>query len=590
STWQFTDVSVAAGASVPHALVNQNTPAKKMAGGVGCGDYDNDGWIDLYVLGGDAGTNQLLRNNGDGTFSDVAAAAGVDLTNELNMGAVFADWNGDGWLALFVGGVGGTQLRLFENDGDGTFTDVTALAGVFILTDTFSGSFGDPDRDGDLDLVIAHWQTSQGTGHFWRNEGNGPSSAQFISADTIFGYVNFPGGAADYTFAHNFVDLNSDGWADLVCASDFVTSHVFMNNGDGTLTETTDYAVITDDNGMGSTVADYDKDGDLDWFVTSIYDTASTEDGNRMYRNDGNGVFEDATDHANVRDGQWGWAATFQDFNNDGWLDIAHVNGWPNAPKWQDDPTRLFISNGDETFTEMTAALGADYSGDDGRGIAAFDYDRDGDIDIFMANKTQNSVLLRNDCPSGNSLTVKLKGPSPNTEQIGARITATVGASSQLWELRCGNNFNSQDPAEAHFGLGTATQVDVLLVEWTDGSTTTLNSVPGNQYLLIDQLAGVDAPAVSPDQDQAVRAFPNPFHDGTHIHFASERAQPVSVKIFDTGGRLVRVLKDGRAEAGPGSVRWDGRDEAGRRVAAGIYHYEVRTEGRRDRGKVVLVR
>jgi PKD repeat protein len=483
--WSFTDVSASSGAGVPHDISSTASGQQKETGGVACGDYDNDGWIDLYHLGGNLGSNHLLRNNGDGTFSDVASQAGVALPGTWGAGAAFADWNGDGWLDLFVGSIAPSNYVLFENDGDGTFTNVTASTGVSFTLDTFSASFADTDNDGDLDMVLSHWGEGQGTKHFWRNDGNDASSTNFTAADALFGYQNFRGTPADWGFTYNFADLNSDGWMDFVCASDYITSHVYLNDGDGTFTDFTNTAVINDDNGMGSCIADYDKDGDLDWFVSSIMNSvAMTKNGNRMYRNLGNGTFEDATDHANVRDGQWGWGATFQDFNNDGWLDLYHTNGWQH-PQWDFDAARLFVSDGDATFTEMGAALGVADT-DQGRGVACFDYDRDGDIDIFVSNCDQPARLYRND--GGNAkhwLDVKLVGPPPNTEQIGARITAVVGGSSQLWELRAGNNFESQDAAEAHFGLGTATDVDTLRVEWRDGSVTTLMDVPADQRLVL---------------------------------------------------------------------------------------------------------
>jgi uncharacterized repeat protein (TIGR01451 family) len=492
AVWTFADVSASSGAGVVHNVSGTGTQQQKMTSGVACGDYNNDGWIDLYHLGGNVGSNYLLRNNGNGTFSNVASAAGVALPGTWGAGATFADWNGDGWLDLFVGSIAPSKYAMFENDGDGTFTDVTDSTGVVFALDTMCSSFGDIDNDGDLDMVLSHWGEGQSPKHFWRNDGNDAFSTNFAAVDTLVGYLNFRGHPADNTFTYNFADLDSDGWMDFVCASDFVTSHVYMNDGDGTFTDVTNTSVIDDDNGMGSCVADYDKDGDLDWFVSSIMNSvAMTKDGNRMYRNLGDGTFEDATDHANVRDGQWGWGATFQDFNNDSWLDIFHTNGW-QIPQYNLDASVLFVSDGDATFTEMGAALGVADT-DQGRGTACFDYDRDGDIDIFVANCDQPARLYRNDGGNAaNWLDVKLVGPSPNTEQIGARITAKIPGSSQLWEMRAGNNFQSQDPAEAHFGLGVATEVDSLVIRWTDGSVTTLLDVPANQRLVVDQSASAD--------------------------------------------------------------------------------------------------
>jgi hypothetical protein len=210
-------------------------------------------------------------------------------------------------------------------------------------------------------------------------------------------------------------------------------------------------------------VGDYDNDGILDWFVSSVWDPDGPAgenwyaSGNRLYRGRGDGTFDDVTDAAGVREGFWGWGSTFADFDNDGHLDIFHVNGWYSssaAAQFLMDPSRLFVANGDGTFTERSAEVGLNDTGM-GRGVVAFDYDRDGDLDLFVANGQGPSRLWRNDSPPGNHwLGLRLRGRAPNTEAIGARIWVRTGGTTQLRELRAGSNFESQDPAEAHFGLG----------------------------------------------------------------------------------------------------------------------------------------
>jgi hypothetical protein len=303
--------------------------------------------------------------------------------------------------------------------------------------------------------------------------------------------------------------------------------------------------------------------------VTSIKSLGG-KTGNRMYRNDGTGVFTDATDHANVRDGQWGWGASMQDFNNDGWLDIYHDNGW-QIPEFDFDKARMFVSNGNATFTEMAAPLGLAHD-KQGRGVACFDYDRDGDIDIFVANCDQNAILFRNDGGNAsNWLDVKLVGPSPNVEQIGARVTAVVGSSRQMWEIRCGNNFNSQDPAEVHFGLASAATVDSLIVRWTDGSQSVMTGVPANQRLVLNQSA-VSAPLAGVEPlYRLAGAEPNPFRAATAVRFDLASRAFVDLSVFDVGGRLVRTLVRGEVGAGSHRRDWDGRDASGRPVASGTY-------------------
>ena len=511
---QFADVTTASGISfsVEYSQNRGDIPAvTHFAGGVASGDYDNDGDIDLFVLRGDTGSNLLYRNDGNNTFSEVAAAAGLAFTrsateNWRHSGPAFADMDGDGDLDLFLGGVQTDPSLIFKNNGNGTFADVTAGSGLDLMgaTQTVSAAFGDYDLDGDVDLFLAHWgvprsETDPGdTEHLWRNEST-TAQIRLVSASVEAGIspsiitlpdpeAIFPG--EDHTFAPSFVHLNDDLFPDLVTSADFNTSMVFVNNTDGTFTNATDVAVILDANGMGSAIGDYDNDGDNDWFVTSIYrDTAPlVENGNRLYRND-NGVFVDVTDTAGVANGGWGWAACMADLDNDGHLDLYHTNGWPfeEGGDFTSDTSRAFMSNGDGTFTNRANEMGLD-DRSQGHGAVCADFDRDGDLDIFLwGNEGPNSgILFRNDVTGNNYVTVKLRGLPPNTAAAGARIRATVGSVTQQRELSIGSNYISQAPMEQHFGLGNASQVDQLVVEWPDGKQSDLAIVQANQRIVVD--------------------------------------------------------------------------------------------------------
>ena len=497
--WQFTDVTASAGLNYKHEISSSvfspiDIERWIICSGVATGDYDNDGWIDLYVVCGDAGPNRLYRNQGDGTFEEMGAAAGVNLSGVISAGPLFADFDGDGRLDLFVGAVGGLGVMhptLYRNVGD-SFENVTSTSGLELLNNCFGASAADYDRDGDLDLYIAHWIQggNSGVGSLFRNDGNNTFTDVSVSSG-LFGLI-------ESDFAANFADINSDGWPDILLAADFGHSRVFINNQDGTFIDATDLSVITDENGMGAAIGDYDNDGDLDWFVSSIWDPNQVSEanwgvsGNRLYRNMGDGTFSDATDDAGVREGYWGWGSSFTDFNNDGYLDIFQVNGFSlpsgsfvQPTEFFTDPSRMFVSNGDATFSEQSAALGVN-DGGQGRGVACFDYDRDGDIDIFVANNNQTPILYRND--GGNEshyLDVKLVGEGPNTEAIGAKIHLTVSGVTQMRELRAGSNYASQNPVEAHFGIGSATTVDELRVVWPSGGVTTMLDLPADQVLTV---------------------------------------------------------------------------------------------------------
>ncbi|TDI89067.1 MAG: CRTAC1 family protein, partial [Candidatus Dadabacteria bacterium] len=405
---------------------------------------------------------------------------------------------GDGFLDLFIGGISPTGVSFFLNNGDGTFSNITAgaLETAVLSKNTFSAAFGDYDHDNDLDLFMTHWgrrgvldlgDTSE---HLWRNNGD----TTFTDVSIASGIASTYQGEPDFTFSPTFADINNDGYLDILIAADFLTSEVFINQKNGTFINTTNPNVIIDQNGMGAAVGDYDNDGDLDWFVSSIFlpDDPKERYGNRLYRNNGDGTFEDVTVAAGVDHGFWGWGSCMYDFDNDGNLDLLHVNGFgfppdgDGAPEFFADPTRLFISNGNGTFTERALELGLDDTGQ-GRGIVCFDYDKDGDIDIFITNNNQSPKLFRNDGGNTNNfLSIKLNGLSPNREGVGSRVTITVNNQNQIRELRVGSNFVSQNPVRAHFGLGNAELVNLVQVDWADGETTVLQNVSSNQFLEID--------------------------------------------------------------------------------------------------------
>ncbi len=496
----FSEISIDAGLDYIHGFL-ESSSSIEVAAGVAAADYDNDGWLDLYVTQGDTFVNYLFRNisrPGDYEFINVSNVAGVAMrVIDKTAAPAFADYDGDGDDDLFVGGVEYNPVKVFRNDGDGTFEDVTEASGLsaIVRENNLSMAFGDYDLDGDLDLFVAHWtftvnEMPGGYQHLWRNNGDGTFSdvsEESLVADAIV----VPDG--DFTFTPNFADIDNDGDPDLLVVSDNRTSQVLINNGDQggglhTFGQATDQNVITDDAGMGASVADFDNDGDLDWFVSSIFEEdAQFRTGNRYYENTGNGVFIDSTTRAGVRNGYWGWASCAADFNNDGYLDIFHVNGISTgaASIFRDDPSRLFIANGDGSFSEFSQDLGL-LDDKQGRGIVCFDGDQDGDIDIFIANNNDRPSLFRND--GGNSLrylNIKLGADAPNTAAIGARIFVSSNGVTQMREISSGNNYLSQNPTEQHFGLNQAGTIDSIRVVWPDRSETTRDNISSNQRIRV---------------------------------------------------------------------------------------------------------
>jgi len=507
----FVERHVEAGLGYEHA-VDVDDPLQveraEMAAGVAAGDMDGDGFVDLFVTTGNLELPRLYRSRGDGTFEDVSAGSGLQHEGELPAGPLFFDLDDDALLDLFVGGVAGTPARVYRNLGGARFADVTSEVGLEGLELPVLGAgAGDYDRDGDLDLALAQWGVAEpGDARelLWRNDGDrlrdaGRSSglgAVFPRSSSV--------GPGRFVFSPSFSDLDGDGWPDLVLAADFGTSQVLRNDGVGGFVDATPEEVVTDENGMGSAIGDVDNDGDLDWFVSSVWDPLGPDgnwgtSGNRLYRNDGPGTgtmaLSDVTDAAGVRAGDWGWGACFADVDLDGDLDLFHVNGWELAGSPFDaDASRLFANDGQGRFAPVSAAWGVTDTGA-GRGVVCFDADRDGDVDLFVANHSGPPSFFRNELDRRGGaadrhwLVVRLAGPPGNAHGIGARIRVETTAGSQVRELRAGSQFLSQAPAEAHFGLPGARRARVE-VHWPDGSVSVRPGLRVDRVVVLRHPAG----------------------------------------------------------------------------------------------------
>ncbi|MFT4538619.1 MAG: hypothetical protein ACI835_001055 [Planctomycetota bacterium] len=522
---QFVDVTVPMGVD----YIQNQTPliaseAFVMTGAAAAGDYDGDGWTDLIVTRADDAA-LLFRNKGrDLTgasrgFEEVGhfAFKGQPPAARSN-GVAWGDIDNDGDLDLFVTSLFTERYHLYVNGGNGRFNERAMQRGLAMQSPDrhqgFCPSFGDYDRDGYLDLYVTEWgfhraaAVGNSTSRLMRNLG-AANPGHFVDQtdlagvsieDTIATGVQgqFPG---VYSFTAHWSDLDDDGWPDLAIAGDFLTSRLFWNDGNGAFNDgTLSAGVGTDENGMGATVADFNGDGLLDWFVTSIFDPVDTcntlggcnwqSSGNRLYMNSGNRTFSDQTD-TGVRDGGWGWGATHLDFDNDGDRDLAMTNGIifagnPTEDFFNTDAMRLWRNDG-AGFVEVGAGTGVTDTRS-GKGLLAFDYDRDGDQDLFVTNNGEHPVLYRND--GGNAahwLQVKLKGTTSNTFGIGAkvRVWASANATPQLLEMSASSNFLGQNEPIAHFGMGANANVHQVEVKWPSGAVSTLNNMSADQRLTI---------------------------------------------------------------------------------------------------------
>jgi hypothetical protein len=501
----FTDVTASAGINHLQHPGNAPPPGLFRSGGAAAADYDNDGWTDLFVTRLNA-RPLLYRNLGNGMFQDVAVTAGFTSSLPAN-GVAWGDIENDGDKDLYVTSSGGTRFYLYVNNGNGTFSEQAAargaaISGVFRYGQ--SATFGDYDGDGYLDIHTNDWasDSSVSTSRLLRNLGAAdPGYFEDVTAAAglnVFRPSRFFDGSTDssaYRYSSTFTDLDRDGHPDLAIAADFTTSQIFWNNGNGTFTDGTMAAGVgTDEDGMGSAIGDYDGDGLLDWFVSALVDVPGgfpPHSGNRLYRNNGDRTFSDQTDAAGVRNSGWSWGTTFLDHDNDRDLDLFVTNGWDTMTS---DQSRLFENN-NGVFTDISNAAGVTDT-KFGRGLVSLDYDNDGDLDVFIANHGAQPILYRNDGGNENDwLKIKLQGSTSNRDGLGAFITldpdiATTG-DEMVRELNGGSNFLGHNELFAHFGLGpSAASIDLVTVEWPGGIVQHVTNVSPNQVLNIFEGAG----------------------------------------------------------------------------------------------------
>jgi len=450
----FTDVSQFAGVAKPDSGTGH---------GVAFADFDGDGFLDIYLVNWWNQPNFLFINNGNGTFTDKADQYGVTVPKGADRGVCAADYDNDGDMDLYINA--GGQNHLFRNDGD-HFTDVTYHANVSDWGQGMNVCFGDYNCDGFLDLLIAN----QGTGwnELFYNNGNGTFSKVTDAAG--LGENRHSNGAV-------FFDYDNDGYPDIFIArgtkDENFASLLYHNNGNGTFTEMADHAGLgAPGDALGVAVGDYNNDGYLDLYVTE------ENQPNRLYRNNGNGTFTDVAAQAGVADDGRNVGCTFGDFNNDGFLDIYETTygGY----------SHLFRNNGDGTFSDVSSFAHVLHWGN-GFGLTIGDYNRDGQVDIFMSNAGQRAVLFKNNGSNNHWLALKLIGEKSNRSAIGARIVAYAGGKRQIREIGAGSSYVSENSLEVYFGLGDASVVDSLLIKWPSGIIQKYYALSSDQYVNITE-------------------------------------------------------------------------------------------------------
>lgn len=490
------------------------------AGGGAVGDFDGDGWQDLFIPGSMGEPDRLFINDGvqhgEASFSDRGEEWGLH-ERHTGVGTAVGDYNSDGWLDVFVTSLGPWDgwtpghHKLYRNNGGKSFTDVAGQAGVNLTVDgeagDFGASFGDPDLDGDLDLFVL----ARAASVLFRN--NGDETFTDITLESGL-FVQGESGEEPLQngFTANFVDMDGDRYPELLFVADRQRSKYFQNNGDGTFTDLTlSSGTGKEEEGMGQTLGDFNGDGLLDWYVTSIHNLPR-KTGNKLYLNQGNHSYEEVAKFAGVDAGELGWGALAVDFDHDGWLDLAETNGEPSQ-SFKGTPSFLWMNNGDGTFSEKSAPLGFEHY-THGRGMLSFDCDNDGDQDVIIFENGAPAVLLRNDLDGaqsnwlrvfldtrGRHSTSKPSRLAPNG--FGSKVVAVAGGKTLVRWIYGGESYLSKSELSAHFGLGSAAVIDELRVEWSDGDVTLLNSLAANQTITISpgkSVAGTQKPGDC-DQD-----------------------------------------------------------------------------------------
>ena len=521
-------VGILASHAIDHSIYNLiNMQRLSFSGGAAVGDINNDCYPDLYYVTGSESVDALYLSTQNGQFHNVANQWGIN-QRELSNGASFVDIDGDGDLDLFTSNLthptlpsithnpvaeGQVSTTTYQNTGQG-FTPWPEMS-IAATTGTWSFAFGDYDNDQDLDVFSGHWQfLPPNTNHLWENT----AQSTLLASDTKAGLDNIRG-SKDHIWMGIFADINNDGNSDLLVTADFEDSQIFLNQGQQQFNKTTSLSQLTDQNGMGSAVIDYDNDGDLDWFVTSIWDPRGQApensnwgiEGNKLYQNQG-GVFTDVSATAGIAEGYWGWGSCFADFNNDQWPDIFHANGFGvskvieehllntplvtaqlfnNIAPFSNNPNQLFISNGDGTFTDQSKLWQVN-STRQGRAVICFDYDRDGDLDIFVTHNQSQPILYQNNARQVSKhhfINIQLQGLGKNTRAIGAKVYVTAGGVRQLQEMRAGGSFIAGGPAELHFGLGKHTLIDSIEIVWPQPNyqKQVLRHIKADQFIKIVQ-------------------------------------------------------------------------------------------------------
>ena len=521
----FVVANNSSGINYLHTLNTNDRFSRRFATGPAAADFDKDGDIDIFLPQAFDYPNELYMNNGDGTFTEIAQSAGVDSLKE-SRAALWIDYDGDGWLDLFVANdpdapdgqtvpdPATVRNQLYRNLGNRTFAPMASSAGVDLVpmagtSQTVGGlAAADIDNDDDVDIYVSYWGNVNA---LYINNGQGG----FIE-DSFSAGVSEPG----TSWTPMFFDADRDGWMDLLLNMDFGPNRLLNNLQNGSFTNIAHQVGFASSfNEMGMSLGDFDDDGDLDVLASNIEtpyaDTNALDKYTVLLHNHidtGTLAFTECATSVGVARTGWGWGATWFDCNNDGWVDLGVTNGFNESSPYATDPSRFFLNIGGGQFAEMSTSVGFD-STLQGRGLIALDFDEDGDLDLYETNYNDKGFLYRNDVVgAGHYLKVRLSQPGGNGRAIGGEVTVSAGGLMQTRLVSAGTSFLSQEPYLLFFGLGTATVADSVQVRWPDGVIESFGPVGADRRVRIVRGVGVvgdgdiNADGVVDDADLGVLA------------------------------------------------------------------------------------
>ncbi|MFT7031757.1 MAG: hypothetical protein ACJA2S_000253 [Cyclobacteriaceae bacterium] len=563
-------------------------------------DYDQDGDLDVFMVSkesfdaNDPKTwSRLLNNNGKGSFDDVTISAGFGsqyanpgLSGGMGqkMGVSWGDYDKDGYPDLLLTHF--RKVELYRNKGDGTFTDVTETSGIRPCPECYNSSalWWDYDNDGDIDLYISDWQKAN---RMYKNEGDG--NFQDITRETGLGDIG-------NTWTSMPIDANRDGWLDLYVVNDFSDNRFYVNKKGEYFEEATKaYGLENSGDGMGVTTGDYNNDGFFDIFLTNI----ANNNANPLFTATHSGRFEEQGNQQGVDNAGWAWGTHFFDCDLDGDEDLYVTNGYKFGP----DTNRLFRnlrSEGTSKFTNWSSESKTNGSAN-AMSMEIFDYDEDGDLDILVSNTDTIPYFYRNETISSehssieNWLKIKLEGTTSNRDAIGTILELYVGKET-YHRFYHGAALLAQSLLPVHFGLDKVTNIDSLIIKWPSGIIETVYDITSNQTLklveksenLLSKVTSIKGQIKNDKLILLKKNFPNPFSESTTFEFEIMIPGSLTIDVFSSEGKKVFSLSEFKNSAGTHNLKWSINQSRNQMIQSGLYIYQIQFEGEFIQGKLMV--